>query len=56
MKLDLALSLPENRNRQLADGGDEGDRTPDPLLAKQVLSQLSYTPGVLPPRSRRPSH
>ena len=25
--------------------GDEGDRTPDPLLAKQVLSQLSYIPG-----------
>ena len=25
-------------------GGDEGDRTPDPLLAGQVLSQLSYTP------------
>ena len=24
--------------------GDEGARTPDPLLAKQVLSQLSYTP------------
>ena len=26
--------------------GDEGDRTPDPLLARQVLSQLSYTPRV----------
>ena len=25
-------------------GGDERDRTDDPLLAKQVLSQLSYTP------------
>ena len=25
-------------------GGDERDRTADPLLAKQVLSQLSYTP------------
>ena len=25
-------------------GGDEGNRTPDPLLAKQVLSRLSYTP------------
>ena len=25
-------------------GGDEEVRTPDPLLAKQVLSQLSYTP------------
>ena len=28
-------------------GGDEEDRTPDPLLAKQVLSQLSYTPARL---------
>ena len=29
-------------------GGDEGIRTLDPLLAGQVLSQLSYTPmGVL---------
>ena len=26
------------------DGGDKRDRTVDPLLAKQVLSQLSYTP------------
>ncbi len=25
-------------------GGDNRDRTDDPLLAKQVLSQLSYTP------------
>ena len=24
--------------------GDKGIRTPDPLLAGQVLSQLSYTP------------
>ena len=28
------------------DGGDEGIRTLDPLLAGQVLSQLSYTPIV----------
>ena len=27
--------------------GDEGIRTLDPLLARQVLSQLSYTPRVL---------
>ena len=25
-------------------GGDEEIRTPDPLLARQVLSQLSYVP------------
>ena len=28
----------------LAHGGDEEDRTPDPLRARQMLSQLSYTP------------
>jgi hypothetical protein len=27
-------------------GGRDRDRTGDPLLAKQVLSQLSYTPIV----------
>ena len=27
-----------------SDGGAERDRTVDPLLAKQVLSQLSYSP------------
>ena len=26
--------------------GAEEDRTPDPLLAKQVLSQLSYSPEI----------
>ena len=33
--------------RQLAAGGDDGNRTHDPLLAGQVLSQLSYTPILL---------
>ena len=28
-------------------GGGERDRTDDPLLAKQVLSQLSYTPNFM---------
>ena len=31
---------------QFLSGGAEEDRTPDPLLAKQVLSQLSYSPKV----------
>ena len=31
-------------SRSLSDGGDDGIRTHDPLLAGQVLSQLSYTP------------
>ena len=30
--------------RTLSAGGDDGIRTHDPLLAGQVLSQLSYTP------------
>ena len=30
--------------RGLRPGGDEGARTPDPRLAKAVLSQLSYIP------------
>ena len=41
----------------LRDGGASRDRTDDPLLAKQVLSQLSYGPivvglgGLEPPAS-----
>ena len=45
--------------RLVAFGGDMRDRTADPLLAKQVLSQLSYTPiklvglsGLEPPTLR----
>ena len=34
-------------------GGDKRVRTADPLLAKQVLSQLSYTP-FFPLRLREP--
>ena len=34
---------------QRNDGGDDGIRTHDPLLAGQVLSQLSYTPMVYVP-------
>ena len=36
-----------SRFSTLTPGGDEEDRTPDPLLARQVLSQLSYTPAFL---------
>mgnify|MGYP007112180909 CR=1 FL=1 len=39
----LTLSQLAVYHFQLA-GGDERDRTADPLLARQVLSQLSYTP------------
>ena len=31
----------------MPNGGDEENRTPDPLLARQVLSQLSYAPNLL---------
>ena len=32
------------RRRELQCGGDEETRTPDPLLAKEMLCQLSYVP------------
>jgi hypothetical protein len=32
-------------------GGAERDRTADPLLAKQVLSQLSYSPNPISPKA-----
>ena len=37
LNLNLCLNLLQN-------GGGERDRTDDPLRARQVLSQLSYTP------------
>ena len=36
-----------NDTRNYTTGGATGARTPDPLLAKQVLSQLSYRPTVI---------
>jgi hypothetical protein len=33
-------------------GGDEGNRTPNPRLAKAVLCQLSYVPLATRPRGR----
>ena len=35
-----------NENSSKSYGGAERDRTVDPLLAKQVLSQLSYSPTI----------
>ena len=37
------------------DGGADRDRTGDPLLAKQVLSQLSYSPVHDDAEERTPS-
>ncbi len=39
-----SLKGPPLNRRFNGDGGDKRVRTADPLLAKQVLSQLSYTP------------
>jgi hypothetical protein len=41
--LRYAPDLSARQRRRRKNGGDR-DRTDDPLLAKQVLSQLSYTP------------
>ena len=37
---------PDDESCAFIGGGGDRARTDDPLLAKQVLSQLSYTPGV----------
>ena len=42
--LSVQLNLDDIWLRTLSAGGDDGIRTHDPLLAGQVLSQLSYTP------------
>ena len=38
------MSLHDVNGKELNYGGADRDRTGDPLLAKQVLSQLSYSP------------
>ncbi len=40
----VRYSVFKERMSVLPDSGDKGIRTLDPLLARQVLSQLSYTP------------
>ena len=40
----LCICSSEAKGFNEQNGGDNRDRTDDPLLAKQVLSQLSYTP------------
>ena len=44
-----ALALGTNEGQGLHFGGAEEDRTPDPLRARQVLSQLSYGPVPVAP-------
>ena len=41
----MKLAGPRASHIRTGNGG-KGIRTPDPLLAKQVLSQLSYTPAL----------
>src|ERR1044071_1073069 len=41
----------DNHSSQNTNGGAERDRTADPLLAKQVLSQLSYSPNPFSPKA-----
>lgn len=48
-----AQAHPSHRTHTPGQGGGGRDRTDDPLLAKQVLSQLSYAPQ---PRTRSPGH
>ena len=38
------FNVPFSCDFRRSHGGDERNRTADPLLARQVLSQLSYTP------------
>ena len=42
--LRIYLANPLISEADFRPGGDDGIRTHDPLLAGQVLSQLSYTP------------
>jgi hypothetical protein len=44
-RIAVTLSVAAIRKQRMSfDGGADRDRTGDPLLAKQVLSQLSYSP------------
>ena len=41
------FTMSYNYPKKMFFGGGKENRTPDPLLAKQVLSQLSYTPKLV---------
>jgi hypothetical protein len=49
----VAIFFSRDRDNRPFRCGEEGIRTPDPLLAKQVLYQLSYSPADLRFRSHR---
>jgi hypothetical protein len=50
----MSLFLMPSSWRRADDGGADRDRTGDPLLAKQVLSQLSYSPDSVPEPAVKP--
>ena len=50
--ISLVRSVARSPSHSFPLGGDEEVRTPDPLRARQVLSQLSYTPAF---ENQRPS-
>ena len=52
-RLNLKQTSLVERNHFKKNGGAERDRTVDPLLAKQVLSQLSYSPLIVSITNRR---
>ena len=57
IKPGIALHSIDDRVQALPAGGDGGSRTHDLLLARQALSQLSYTPvlaGLPPPSFESP--
>ena len=44
--IDEIALIEETRSETPVSHGDEGIRTPDLLLARQALSQLSYAPDI----------
>src|SRR5690606_16668485 len=52
LQKDISLARHHLPSRRI--GGAERDRTADPLLAKQVLSQLSYSPNHHNTRQNKP--
>jgi hypothetical protein len=44
--LAVQVAVLRPRSSSVCAGGDEGNRTPNPRLAKAVLCQLSYVPAA----------
>ena len=54
-RVEPALRASDLARHQDSASGAKGTRTPDPLLAKQVLFQLSYSPKACRPRLPKPA-